>query len=141
MDRNILYIGVELDEDSRELLKTRFGKQSDGWKLYCHHMTILFNTKDTELTVPEEIWLRENMGKSQILVVSHYGETSKVAAVRVMTNVPSRNKFKHITIATRDEGKPYESNLIEEWTLTEPLILTGKVKTWYRKKEKREQIN
>lgn len=141
MDKNILYIGVELDEESRELLKTRFGKQNEGWKLYCHHMTIVFNAKGTELTTPEEIWLQENMGKEVFLVVSHYGETSKVAAVRVMASVPCKNKYKHITIATRDDGKPYESNLIESWTLTKPLILTGKVKTWYRKKEKREQIN
>lgn len=135
MDRNILYIGIELDEDSRELLKTKFGKQ-EGWKLYCHHMTSVFNTKGTELTVPEELWLRENEGKQKFLIVSHYGETPKVAAVRVMVDAPSRNRYKHITIATRDGGKPVDSNTIENWTLTEPLILTGKVKIWYRKKEK-----
>jgi hypothetical protein len=140
MDKNILYFGVELDPDSRELLKTKFGKQ-EGWKLYCHHMTCVFNTRGTELTPQEEKWFKENDGKEMILIVTHYGETSKVAAVRVMTSAISRNKYKHITVATKDDGKPVESNYIEDWIPIKPVILVGKVKTWYRKKEKREQIN
>jgi hypothetical protein len=99
-------------------------------------MTSIFNNGKIELTCREKKWFEENKEKTIILVVSHYGESEKAAAVRVMTNAPSRNKYKHITLGTNIEngGKPVDSNYILKWELTEPLILTGHVKIWYKKR-------
>ena len=135
MDKNILYIGIELENESKEILKKKFGDR-EGWKVYCHHMTSVFNTKGTELSDYETKWFKENMGKKVLLIVSHYGENEKAAAVRVMCNAPCRNKVRHITLGTnlKNEGKPIDSNYILGWTLVEPLILVGTVKTWYRRK-------
>ena len=137
MDKNILYIGIELDNDSKEILRAKFGDRGEDWKTYCHHMTCVFNNgKDTELTKYEERWFEENKDRLIFLVVSHYGESNKVAAVRVMSNAPCRNKFRHITLGinTKNNGKPVDSNKITDWTLTEPIILTGYVKYWTKRK-------
>ena len=136
MDKNILYIGVELDKESQELLRKKYGEHP-GWKIFCHHMTSVFNDGKTELTKFEEKWFKRNMGKQVILVVTHYGENEKAAAVRVMGSVLCRNKYRHITLGTniKNGGKPFNSNQILKWTLTEPVILVGKIKTWYKKKK------
>jgi hypothetical protein len=133
MNKNLLYIGVELEEESRELLRRKFGGNRDGWKIYCHHMTAVFNSRDLILTPTEEEWYERNNGKQVFLIATHYGENERVAAVRVMCEVPSRNKYKHITLGTKDGGKPVESNFIEDWKLIEPIILVGHVKFWYKK--------
>ena len=137
MDQNILYIGIELDQESKNLLREKFGDQNEEWKIYCHHMTCIFNNgKDTELTEYEEKWLEKNKNVPIFLIVSHYGESEKVAAVRVMSNAPCRNKYPHVTLGvnTKNGGKPYDSNKITNWTLTEPLILVGYVKYWTKRK-------
>ena len=138
MDRNILYYGIELDKESQDILKKKFGEHED-WKVYCHHMTIVFNTgPDVELTDSEKKWLEENDGKTVILVVSHFGMDDRVAAVRVMCNAPSRNRYKHITLGVnpKNGGRPVDSNHIKEWKITEPIILTGKSKIWVRNRSK-----
>lgn len=133
MEKNILYYGIELNKESQEILKKKFGKK-EGWKVYCHHMTVVFNSSpDIELSQTEKIWFERNKDKEIILIVTHYGiDEDKVAAVRVMCSAPSRNKVKHITLGTK-EGKPVDSNFIKEWTLTEPIILVGKPKVWLKK--------
>ena len=137
MDKNILYYGVELDKESQDILKEKFGEH-EGWKIYCHHMTILFNTgPNAELKGTEKVWLERNEGKTVSLVVTHFGMDERVAAVRVMCSAPTRNRYKHITLGVNPEkkGKPVDSNHIKEWTLTEPIILTGKTKVWVRNKK------
>lgn len=136
MDQNILYIGVELDSESQRILKEKFGKR-DGWKLCCHHMTVMFNTgPECELTGTEKVWFERNSGATIFLIVSHYGENEKVAAVRIMTNAPTRNKLKHITLGInlKTGGKLKDADYIKTWKLTEPIILTGHTKIWYKTK-------
>ena len=146
MDKNILYYGIELDEDSKELLKEKFGEHP-GWKIFCHHMTSIFNRGGVELTAWEERWFKENEDKMIFLIVTHYAESDSVAAVRVMTNAPCRNRYRHITLGVNPEkgGKPVDSNDLTGWTLTEPMILTGHTKIWMRyikreKKKKKENL-
>jgi hypothetical protein len=139
MDKNILYYGVELDKESQDILKQKFGEH-EGWRIFCHHMTMVFNTgPDVELTGSERYWYEQNKDKTLFLIVTHFGMDDRVAAVKVMCSAPTRNKHKHITLGVNPEkgGKPVDSNHILKWTLTEPIILVGHVKFWYRKIEKK----
>ena len=138
MDKNILYYGVELDKESQDLLKEKFGEH-EGWRIFCHHMTSVFNTgKDVELKGTERAWFERNEGNQIIMVVTHFGMDERVAAVRIMCSAPTRNKHKHITLGINPAkgGKPVDSNHIKNWTLTEPIILTGKPKIWVRDRKK-----
>ena len=138
MDKNILYYGVELDKESQDILKQKFGEH-EGWRIFCHHMTIVFNTgSDVELSGREKFWFEANKDKMIPMIVTHFGMDDRVAAVRIMCSAPTRNKHKHITLGVNPEkgGKPVDSNHIKEWTLTEPLILFGKPKVWVRDRKK-----
>jgi hypothetical protein len=135
---DILYYGIELDKESQGILKEKFGAHKD-WKIFCHHMTCVFTGGRSEADSRIKKWFEMNEGREIILVVSHYGVTEKCAAVRVMTEAPCRNKVKHITLGINPEkgGKPADSNFINEWTLTEPIILFGKPKIWTKMKIKK----
>ena len=138
MDSNILYYGVELDKESQDILKKKFGEH-DGWRIFCHHMTSVFNTgKNVELSRSEKYWFEKNKDSQIILIVTHFGMDDRVAAVRVMCCAPSRNRYKHVTLGVNIEnkGKPVDSNHIKKWVLVEPIILIGKPKIWIKDRKR-----
>lgn len=118
-----MYSAVVLDEKSQLKLSAWAGKhikvngvalpiliQQNGWKEYCHHMTIQFPG------TPE--YVKKDVGTDQTLEVTHVGVSNKVVAVRVV-GYPSTNKIPHITIAVNvpEGGKPAMSNQITDWTV------------------------
>lgn len=86
--------------------------QQNGWKMYCHHMTIQFPG------TPE--YVKNDVGENQTIEVTHIGISDKVVAVRVV-GYPSTNKIPHITVAVnvKEGGKPMMSNQITDWTAVE----------------------
>ena len=118
-----MYSAIVLDEKSQLKLSAWADKnakvnsvslpiliQQNGWKVYCHHMTIQYpGTPD---------FVKQYVGTDQTLEVTHIGISDKVVAVRVV-GFHSNNKIPHITVAVnvRDGGKPVMSNQITDWTV------------------------
>lgn len=107
-DKNVKVNGVRLPILVRD----------NGWKMYCHHMTIQFpGTPD---------FIKQYVDTEQKLDITHIGVSSKVVAVRVV-GFHSENKIPHITVAINvpEGGKPVMSNQISSWI---PVIGAPKLK-------------
>ena len=125
MDRpRFIYTALKLDEKSHKRLKNALMSEiPEGWKLFCHHMTI--NLGDASVG-PAADMVGETMG----LTAVQLGKDDKVMAVRVVTDCPSNNKIKHVTVAVNfaGGGKPKDSNDLTNWVdLDSPIELTGVV--------------
>lgn len=137
MNENILYIGLELDNESSELLKAIAPKLCmDAWgecnyKLLCHHMTIAFHTQLTDELIS---WVNNNEGKTYEMEITQIGISDKACAIKVITKCPSLNKIKHVTLAVNssNNGKPVDSNFITDWANVKPMTLNGKVTIYYK---------
>lgn len=97
----------------------------NGWETVAHHMTTAFGD-DSALPTDRE-------GKLGTMKVVAYGELpGKVLAVKVASDVPSKNETPHITIAVNKDGggQAKQSNEITNWTpLAKPIDLTGTQQT------------
>lgn len=126
--KNWIYYGVFFSEKSQEAL-LNFAKQyvgiPDDWKLFCHHMTIIFNDKSEEKQKMAEA-LDEFLGNSQSLMITSIGVSDRAIALGVEDYV-TQNKRSHITIATAPGAKPVESNDIVNWYKTDTFYITGKL--------------
>ena len=94
-----------------------------GWKVYAHHSTIQFDG------VPDEI--KDKIGQKVEMTATHFGMLKNVMAVRVYSEIKSKNKVPHITIAVDENngGKPVMSNNIIEWIEIPEIKLEGIVET------------
>lgn len=117
-EERIAYGAVVLDSDSQELLLQKFKSQIPyDWKTYAHHMTV---------TLGKSVPIVEDIGESIVLTVTSLGISDNAIAVGV-EGYSSRNKIPHITLATPQDGKPFNSNKITDWQSITPLLLTGTV--------------
>ena len=118
--KRISYSGVVLNEKSRELLKT-YISYPKGWEFIAHHMTINMGPLKEEY--------KPLLGQSMDLLVTHIGQTDKVVAVKVESEIRTKNKDPHITIAVNrtEGGKPVMSNDITEWVPIYPFEVEGKI--------------
>lgn len=135
------YSAVVLDEPSQQRLKDfalepetnvkvnsirlPIHVRDNGWKVYCHHMTINMGP------LPEH--LKSYLDSDQKLEAIAIGVSDKAVAVRVIGTMAghSKNDIPHITIAVnvKGGGKPVDSNKITQWTrLEKPIKLSGVVK-------------
>ena len=116
-----LYSAVVLDEQSKNKLLAAVGsKIPEGWKVYAHHMTVVFG---------KGLDNKSQIGKNIKLVVTQLGFSDMAMAVKA-EGYPTKNKIPHITIAvnTAEGGKPYNSNQISDWSDSDlSLELTGVV--------------
>ena len=119
----ILYSAVILDEDSRDKLLALMRLCADvpeDWKRLAHHMTIVFKEG-----LPEE--LKGDLNENVILTVKSIGISDDAIAVGV-EGYPSTKDNPHITLAIPPNGKPANSNYIEDWRDVEAeILLRGKV--------------
>ena len=138
---NILYISVDLDNESRLKLKSfcepivqeYFGEDA----VYkCHHMTISHYSKLDNETL---LWCEENEGKEYTLYIDAIGISDKAIAVAVdVDSVITKQAYPHITVAINPltNGKPVDSNYITEFEdVYQNVVLTGKL-TFHYKGEK-----
>jgi tRNA nucleotidyltransferase/poly(A) polymerase len=118
--KRVSYSGVVLNEKSRELLKT-YIPHPEGWEFITHHMTINMGPLKEEY--------KPLLGQSFDLLVTHIGQTDKVIAVKVESEIKTQNKTPHITIAVNrvEGGKPVMSNDITEWVPIYPFEVEGKI--------------
>jgi hypothetical protein len=116
---DVLYSAVVLDQASKNKLLDMVGdKIPDGWKIFAHHMTIVFGKGVTN---------KEDLGKNIVLTVTNLGLSDMAMAVRV-NGYETTNAIPHITIAINpDGGKPVMSNQITKWQNIKPFTIQGVV--------------
>lgn len=111
-DSNVKVLGIRLPILVRD----------NGWQMICHHMTINMGE------LPN--YLKQYLGTTQKLEVTHIGVSPMAVAVRVI-GFESKNKIPHITVAinSRGGGKPVMSNQITDWKPIDSTIkLVGEVR-------------
>lgn len=122
------YYGVILSEESRNKLLTTIGVP-EGWKAIAHHVTIV---PPAEVSKPSDAltFAKGNLDKEVSVKVIAVGKSDKAMAVMV-SGIPSTNKNPHITVSVSPDGKPKDSNDIQNWDEIEEFELSGIVKASY----------
>lgn len=116
------YAAGFLSEEDKKKILTHFSNDiPEDWKVICHHMTInlgRLQEKDKHL-----------LGKECKSTITHLGIDKDIGimALKVETDIPSKNVNKHITLALKEGVKPFRSNDITEWNKVEPLEISLKV--------------
>jgi hypothetical protein len=117
MNDKLLYISIDLDNESRLKLKSfceptvqdMFGEDA----VYkCHHMTI-----STYKNLDDDIlsWCEENEGNEFTLYVDSIGVSDKAVSVAIdVDGVMTKQAYPHITVAVNSlvGGRPVDSNYI-----------------------------
>ena len=125
-----IYVGVFIDNFAKMANLKALVENNvvipDDWKLFNHHMTIVFNNGSQEA---EDLYdeVKKNLGKKKHLIVTGIGVSDDAIAVRVIGDMPMANKIPHITIATPKNGKPVNSNYITKWFDIEPYTICGTI--------------
>lgn len=146
------YIALELDSLSRQRV-TDYAQTHLPWadaSVIAHHMTMLHHTglrtsfpaerterKIAEIAEQDYVlaWALAHEGEVVTLVATEVGHSDRAFALRITDTVaPSRNRIKHITLATNPAGgSAVDSNYIVDWTpLPEPFVLQGRVTIFYK---------
>ena len=118
-ESDVLYSCILLEEASQNVIFHNLRNEiPEGWTRLGHHMTInLGPLKDKSL-----------LGRKEYLIVTHVGISDMAMAVKVKTDLKTKNDFAHVTVAINpDGGKPVMSNDITEWRETLVWILLGEV--------------
>jgi len=116
---DVLYSCVLLEKASQNVLFYNLEKMiPEGWVRIGHHMTICMGPlKDKTI-----------LGTDQYLVVNKVGISDMAMAVAVESDIETKNKIPHVTVAINpDGGKPVMSNDITNWQDVRMFILLGKV--------------
>ena len=119
------YYSVVLDAASVERLKSQFiDHMPDGWEWIGHHMTIIHNSRYRS---NQQIlhYAKTMNGAFAELEVTELGLSETCLAGKVITDVPSDNSIKHITLAVSPTGKAVQSNQIKTWRKITPFMLSG----------------
>lgn len=118
------YTALVLDGESKAKLLAHFHPVVPlEWDRVCHHMTINLGGADNGPAA-------HLVGQEFEVKAITMAQDSRVFAVGVESEVPSKNARKHITVAVNvgGGGKAKHSNDLTEWVpLIEPLILRGVV--------------
>ncbi|MCK9416352.1 hypothetical protein M0Q97_06815 [Candidatus Dojkabacteria bacterium] len=125
----IVYSSIVLDSYSKNLLLSKFiynNSVYSDWIKICDHMTICLGE------LPEHI-KRYWLGEEITLITTELGISEKAIAVKVYgffniekPNITDSPKFPHITLAINPiNGKPVDSNYIENWQIIEPIKVKG----------------
>ncbi len=126
------YTSIVLNPESTKRLVDYFNGNietiPEDWETVAHHMTINMGSMEKgplrTYTLGE---LDDLCNKDQELKVTSYAVDDKVMAVGVDTDLPSKNKVKHITVAVNRKagGKPFLSNDLTGWKETNGPKLYG----------------
>jgi hypothetical protein len=125
MAKAIEYTAVKLDDSSHQTL-AQLAPQ--GWKVFAHHMTIIPPT--LQQTEPRYNYPKYPVGSQVSLEAVAIAQNDKVIAVKIESDIPTKNKIPHVTIATNAGGKPMDSNNFGEEDfkpLKQPIKLSGTI--------------
>ena len=134
MDKKWIYYGVFFSDTTKRVLldyTKKLGIEKDfiipdDWKIYCDHMTLVFNDKTERAQEDAEFYEEQLVGQDVSLRVTHVGVSDRAVALGV--DYQTANEHSHITIAIAQDAKPVESNNITNWMETNgDFYVTGKV--------------
>ena len=133
---NWIYLGIFIDEKSKQdilnLLKENDVNIPQDWKIINHHMTIAFNDKSEDAQKLFDFY-QDNVNPIQSVQVDAIGISNDAIAVRVQFYEPIANKIPHITVAIPQNGKPVNSNYIQNWlNVKNKIVVNGIIKPFVR---------
>lgn len=100
----------------------------ENWKIYCDHMTLVFNNGTSEAQEDADFYENWCLGQKESLMITDIGISNKAIAFKVKYSGRIANKIPHITIAVAPDAKPVDSNDIENWyNLDEYFYVSGKI--------------
>lgn len=138
--KDILYISIDLDEQSRLKLKS-FAEQyvrdvyGDDAIFICHHCTVAFRNKLNDEVLS---WCDAHNHESFYMYVDRIGFSDKACAVSVDFGndvIPCQQAYPHITVAVNsaNKGKPVDSNFITDFEdVYQNIKLCGELTYHYR---------
>lgn len=118
-ETDVLYTCVLLEQASQNVIFHNLEHMiPEGWTRLGHHMTICLGPmKDKTL-----------LGGEHMLRVTHVGLSDMAMALRIETDIQTKNEIPHVTVAINpDGGKPVMSNDITKWQDVRMFLLLGKV--------------
>ena len=123
------YYGLFLNEETRKNIKEKvklfnlFEINYNSFdKLYIDHCTLLHCSKNTAENKDILNFCENNLNKRFKIKINGIGNSDKASAFRIdLGNIPCANEIPHITIGTKNGGKPVDSNLIPFWVSVKPL--------------------
>lgn len=131
MNKNWIYYGVFFPDKTKVTI-LNYVKQSlskmgisipENWKIYCDHVTIVYNDKSEgrQKTAEElEPFIGEHVG----IRTTSIGVSDRAIALGV--NYVTQNEHSHVTVAIAPNAKPVESNYITKWYPTDgSFYITG----------------
>lgn len=126
---NWQYYGLFLNGEARNDIKKKvklfdlFDINYDNFdKIYIDHCTLLHCSKNTPDNKYILDFCESNLNKKFKIKINGIGNSDKASAFRIdLGNIPCANKIPHITIGTKNGGKPVDSNLIPFWVSVKPL--------------------
>ena len=125
MNGNWQYFGIFFDSVIQDRILNfakRYVKIPNDWKIYCHHMTIVYNDgSDIKQKLAEK--LEPLVGTVETLNVVGIGISDRAVALKI--DYRTANKTSHVTVAVAPGAKPVESNDITDWKQTENFELKG----------------
>lgn len=131
MKKNWIYYGIFFSDSTKNTILSYVKRwfEANGrefpedWKIYCDHMTLVFNDGSKEAQKFAN-GVEPFLGDFASLRSTAIGISDRAIALEV--DYITNNKHSHITVAIVPDGKPVESNDIEEWIpTTESLYVTG----------------
>lgn len=133
---NWIYLGIFIDEKSKQyilnLLKENDVNIPQDWKIVNHHMTIAFNNKSDEAIQLFNLYA-DKFNSTKSLTIDAIGISDDAIAVRVQYDEPIANKIPHITVAIPQNGKPVNSNYIQNWfPIKNNITINGIIKPFVR---------
>ena len=121
-----MYTAIVLTSESQSKLIAAFADiLPPTWRKICHHCTIDLKPIESSILAGTEF----KLGDQIELTAVKLAHDEFVAAVQVVTNVPSMNAIKHITLGVNVEGggKPMMSNKLTNWQPISPIVLSGTI--------------
>lgn len=118
---NWQYYGLFLNGETRKYITNLEWIKKDVDKIYLDHCTLLHCSKNTPDNKYILDFCEKNLNKNFKIKIIGFGASEKAIAFKVdLGDIPCANKIPHITIATKNGGKPVDSNFITTWEYFEP---------------------
>ena len=116
-------------EYAKRLIHEKFNNDiPENWKIYCDHMTLVFNNGMPEAQEDADFYEHHCLGLTESLLITDIGISNKAIAFKVRYFGRIANKIPHITVAVDPNAKSVNSNDIENWyKLDECFYVSGKI--------------
>lgn len=137
---NWRYVAAFLSEDASQNLKDNFVHLiPEGWKVFCHHATIVYNDRSLASRL-HRLLVKRFYGMHGMLIADAIGVSDKAIAVRLIERkgkgakghrFHGNGRTGHVTVAVAPGGRPVDSNDITDWKqLDEPVFLPSVIGEW-----------